>query len=257
MRETLPPWCPQPLDLQVSTDEIHIWRLLISDVEVATRRVLAVLTPSERDRATHLAIPAARQEFIVGRAVLRHVLGNYLDCRPADVPLGRGPHGKPGLLGGHPDIRFNVSHSHGLVLYGVARGREVGVDVERIRPVPDGRQLAERFFSRREARELSQLPATEFATGFFNCWTRKEAYAKATGFGLALPLDSFEVSLAPGTPATLALLDVAAPQKRSWDIRAIPLGDAYVGAVVSEGTGWRVKHYEWNMAPLTDHHSGR
>jgi 4'-phosphopantetheinyl transferase len=172
-----------------------------------------------------------------------------------------GPWGKPQLAHTHgTDVRFNVAHSHGLVLHAISLGREVGVDVELLRVVPNGMHLARRFLSEREAGKLARLPTQEFERGFFACWTRKEAYVKATGRGLALQLSSFSVSLAPGESIALVLDDHDAACGTAWEIRELHPASGYIGALVAEGRDWEVKLFEeiqWESARVTEETAAR
>jgi phosphopantetheine--protein transferase-like protein len=129
------------------------------------------------------------------------------------------------------DIRFNLSHSHGLAAYAIARGREVGVDVEMVRPDFATRRIAEQFFSRTEVESLRSLPREHQTGAFFVCWTRKEAHIKALGRGLSIDLASFDVSLRPEErPALLRCVDAA-----HWSLEAFQPCDGYVGAIAVQG----------------------
>ena len=159
----------------------------------------------ERARADRFYFARDREHFIVARGVLREILGCYLKRVPKSLCFCYGSHGKPALAGEFDGeaIRFNVSHSHGVALYAISRGRAVGIDLERIRFDLPVAEIAERFFSKREDAMLRSLPTDVQHQAFFRCWTRKEAYIKARGEGLSLPLDQFDVSLAPGEPAAV------------------------------------------------------
>ena len=162
---------------------------------------------------------------------------------PADsLRFNFGPQDKPSLeaqdLG--PRVNFNLSHSHGLAVYAFALGREVGVDVELIRPEFTGDDIAERYFSPRELAELRALSQDLRAEGFFNCWTRKEAYVKARGEGLQIPLKDFDVSLTPGEPPVLESGDIS-----RWSLRSFEPAPGYVAAVVVEGKDWQLRKWEW------------
>jgi 4'-phosphopantetheinyl transferase len=167
--------------------------------DAACTRFAAMLSPEERRHAERLHFPRDRRRYTVRRGRLRELLARRLDCVPREVPITCNAFGKPRVEG--VEVRFNLSHSRGLALFAFTRGLEIGCDVE----WQDGRvasmEIAERFFSRREFTLLRSLPESQRTEGFFNCWTRKEAFVKARGGGLSLPLDAFAVSLAPGDPA--------------------------------------------------------
>jgi 4'-phosphopantetheinyl transferase len=159
------------------------------------------------------------------------------------VEFTYGAAGKPALFlaGSEPSIHFNLSHSHGLAVYAFARRREVGIDVEAIRPKIARKEIADHSFSSRELAELQALPQELQDEGFFLCWTRKEAYIKARGSGMGIPLDSFEVSLTPGRPEELR-----SPDRHCWRLRSLEPAHGFVGAVVGEGTDWGMRLWDWN-----------
>ena len=162
-----------------------------------------VLSADEHARAERFYFQKDRERFMVARGLLRTVLGRYLNQEPSQLRFCYSPYGKPALAtgSGRNTLRFNVSHSHGLALYAITCGRELGVDVELIRPELPDEEIAERFFSFQEVSGLRALPPNMRLEAFFNCWTLKEAYIKARGEGLSLPLDQFDVALVPGEAA--------------------------------------------------------
>jgi 4'-phosphopantetheinyl transferase len=178
----------------------------------------------------------------VGRGVLRALLGRYLGVEPGKVRLQFGAHGKPGLAPGcgGKDLRFNVTHSQDLALYAFARGRELGIDLEQIRPLPDADQIASGFFSARESAAYKALPVDQRREAFFRCWTRKEAYIKALGGGLALPLDEFDVSLAPGKVTQLLHVTWDSNEISRWSLVALEPAPGYVSTLAVEGRDWRL-----------------
>ncbi len=147
------------------------------------------------------------------------------------------------------DLRFNLTHSHGLALLAVTRGRDIGIDVEYLRDMErDGELLAERFFSPRETAALRSLPPELRREAFFHCWTRKEAYIKANGKGLSLPLDEFDVSLHPGEQAALLATQHDPDDARRWSMRSLLPADGYIAALTVEGPSWRLWCGDW-IAP--------
>ena len=170
--------------------------------ESAVQRAAECLSPGERARADRFAFQRDRKRFVAARAGLRGLLASRLGCLPEAVEIVTGIHGKPALSGRHgSDLRFNVSHCGDLVVYALAHGREVGVNVEALREDFDGDEIAARCFTAAEYSELRALPQAMRPLGFFNGWTRKEAFVKALALGLDCPLTLFQVSLAPGRPA--------------------------------------------------------
>ena len=202
----------------------------------AARAAIAFLSDAERQRASRLAFDRDRRRFVVARARLRQLLGARLDVRPEAVELVYGAHGKPALAPrfAASDLRFNVSHCDDLAVYAFSHGREVGIDVEAVRVMGDADDLAARFFSRREHGAYRVLHPRDKPLGFFQCWTRKEAFIKALGDGLSHPLDRFDVSLAPGEPARVLRVEGAPEDHRRWHMESFAPALGFVAAVVAE-----------------------
>jgi 4'-phosphopantetheinyl transferase len=176
--------------------------LALLDVDPAERKhYRAMLLPDELRHARQFRFATDAERYIVRRGKLRELLAIQLGCRPREVPLSCNSFGKPGVNG--TDLHFNLSHSGGVALYVFARDAEVGCDIEWRRPEFARKEVAERFFSEQELQSLRAVPHSRRVEAFFNCWTRKEAFIKALGFGVSYPLKAFDVSLAPGEPATL------------------------------------------------------
>ncbi len=235
-------WPLGPEQLELREGEVHVWRVFLDCQEVVLRRLEATLAPDEKARASRYLFERDRNGFITARGVLRELLGRYLKCSPAQVKFDYGPRGKPYLLPGfvEPPVQFSVSHSHGLALLAFAVGLDLGVDVELVRPDFASDDIAERYFSPQEVSELRALPPPLRAEGFFLCWTRKEAYVKARGEGLQIPLNSFCVSLTPGQPERLQSADSS-----RWSLVSLRPDPEYVGALVGEGRGWRLRCWDW------------
>ena len=164
----------------------------------------SLLSAAEKKRADRLRVPSKRREFTIARAVLRSCLGAACGVEPGEIAFTVGDHGKPRMAKLSTDLDFNISHSRGAVALALVRGREAGIDIEKVRADVRAEALAARFFSRRENDLLARLSGTEMLTAFFDCWTRKEAVLKAIGAGLSLSLSSFDVSLDPDHAELLA-----------------------------------------------------
>ena len=223
-------WSRPAQELALPEDELHIW-LAWLDIEAQERaRLSSYLNKDEVSRAERFVFPRDRDHFIVARGRLRELLGKYRHCPPNAVQFKTGRYGKLSLLDDKNQLRFNLSHSHGLALYGFCMGREIGIDAEKIRPEFAGEGIAERYFSVTEQRELRELPEELRDTAFFLCWTRKEAYIKAHGDGLQIALDSFDMSLKPGEPETLRSVDSG-----RWSMRSFTPAPEFVAAIIVEG----------------------
>ena len=226
-------------DHPLSNDDVHVWRTSLDRPQAHVRQLAKTLSDDEHQRAERFYFDYLRDRFIVGRGTLRSLLSRYLGIKPDQVQISYGDNGKPYYA--DLKIRFNLSHSHKIALFAFTFEREVGIDLEYTRPIPDFEQVARRFFSPHEVTKLFALPLDERQDAFFNCWTRKEAYIKALGDGLMRPLDQFEVTLAPGEPARL--LDVHEDPKEiaRWALKTLIPGPGYMAALAVEGHDWSLQ----------------
>jgi 4'-phosphopantetheinyl transferase len=229
-------------------DEVHIWRASLEMDSAALRRFESLLADDERIRAERFMFDRDRNRFIAARGILRDALGRYLACPPQIIGFVYGPRGKPAIVSGgeQPPIRFNLSHAHGLALIGITRKREIGIDVELIRSDFASQEIAKRYFSPKEIDRLNQIPGERRTEAFFLCWTRKEAYIKAKGDGLHIPLDSFDVSLSPDEPAQLFSADQSRWRIETFVPSIVP-EHRYAGAIVAEGKDWAARYFEWKQ----------
>jgi len=188
------------------------------------------------------------RRFIVRRAILRTILSGYLSVEPSRFQFCYGKNGKPQVADtfGEGKISFNLSHSEGLALYAFAREREIGVDIEHVRDIPEMEQIAESYFSARENAIFRTLPENERKEAFFNCWTRKEAFIKATGDGLSWPLDRFDVSLVPGEPARLLRIEGDSKAASQWFIQDLKPAFGFAAAFAVKGGCGRVHCWQWS-----------
>jgi 4'-phosphopantetheinyl transferase len=223
-------WSQPPQELSLPQGELHIWLAWLGVEPLERIRLCSYLSKDEVSRAERFVFPRDRDHFIVARGRLRELLGKYLHCPPDAVQFKTGRCGKLSLLDDGNQLRFNLSHSHGLALYGFCMGRQLGIDTEKIQPEFAGEGIAQRYFSAAEQRELAKVPKELRDTAFFLCWTHKEAYIKAHGKGLQIALDSFDVSLKPGEPETLRSAD-----SDRWGMRSFMPAPEFVAAVVVEG----------------------
>jgi 4'-phosphopantetheinyl transferase len=227
--------------LRLTENEIQVWCAKLDIGATALVDLAAHLSSAEKERAAQFSVAVERDRFIAARGILRELLGRYVQRAPASLSLKTSLRGKPNLCrrSGELDARFNLSHSHGLALFAFCLGREVGIDIEKIRPefMRDG--IAEQYFSAQEREDLRATPTELRPEAFFRCWTRKEAYLKARGDGLYVPLESFTVSLKPNEPPKLWSVD-----SENWNLYSLETHDGFVGAVVVEGPPCRVFYYE-------------
>ena len=224
-------------------DEVHLWRVDLASVAKGEERWQQILTADERTRAARFHFSKDRQYFTATRALLRIILGGYLQSDPAELAFQYSKREKPSLIQSPSTVplEFNVSHSGDGAVLAFARGRPLGVDVEQVRENFDHEAIARRFFSEQEQSQLADLPPLERYQGFFRCWTRKEAYIKALGTGLSLPLDQFDVSLKPGDANALLATRPDSSEVAHWSLQDVPAFDGYVAALCVRGHGWRLK----------------
>ena len=228
--------------LKLARGEVHLWQAELDDGLADGLRHL--LSADELSRADRFHFAKDRNHFIAARGLLRTLLSVYLGSNSHELRFSYAEKGKPSLVETQQSaINFNLAHSHGMAIYAFAHDREVGVDLEYIREGLAGEKIAERFFSRREIEMLKSVPAELRKKAFFNCWTRKEAYIKARGEGLSMPLDEFDVSLGPGEPAALLLNHKEPAEVMRWTMRSIPVPSGYVAALVVEGHSWRMRTF--------------
>ena len=230
--------------LPLPADEVHVWHASRDADDAELDRFRALLTPDEIRRADRFVAPSDRRRFAVGRGRVRSILGRYLDQDPAALRFTPNPHGKPGLADG--PLRFNLSHSGSLLLLAVTSDREVGVDIEQIRPDFGGEAIARRFFAPAEVESLLSLPPEARTLAFFQGWTRKEAYIKAHGKGLAMPLDEFEVEIRPDRPARLNATRPDPAEADRWSLVELATEPGYVAALCVSGSGWTLRLMDGN-----------
>lgn len=240
-----------PPDLELSPGEIHIWSVQLDPPPDIVERLGRSLSADEWERANRFRFDKHRRQYVVGRGVLRGLVAAYTGTRPEAVRFRYGERGKPYLADSTSGLELNLSNSDEMALVGFVRGLEIGVDIEFLKPMPDCEQIAERFFSASERDVLRALPADRKEEAFFNCWTRKEAYLKAVGTGLAVPLDSFDVTLAPGEAPRMLTLEGDAERAARWYFEHFRPAEKYIGSLAIEGDppgggGWRVETWALN-----------
>jgi 4'-phosphopantetheinyl transferase len=246
-----PSWLPAPDYLTLGATDVHVWRASLEQAPAVVASLRRLLSPDEQARADRFHFEKDRRHFIVARSCLRKLLGRYLAIPPAELRFGYADHGKPHLAPEiAPPLKFNLAHSGGLALYAFTYIGEIGIDLEHIRPDFTGEDTARRFFSTTEVACLSKLAESSRHEAFFNCWTRKEAFIKAKGIGLSLPLDQFDVTVAPAEPAALLRTRWDESEAARWSLKAIDIGPAYVGAVAVGGHNWQLTCWEFDKERL-------
>ena len=202
--------------------EIHLWTWTLSALPGDS----ALLSPDERVRAERYRLDRDRDRFVAGRAGLRRILASEIGADPAALLFAYSKGGKPSLIGGP---HFSLSHSQDLAALAVSPDRPLGLDIERVRQIDE--DIAGRFFAADEAARLRAVPEHDRTAAFFACWTRKEAYLKATGDGLLAPLDGFSVSL--DLPPRLLRVEGDPAAAARWRFLHLDPAPGFVGAIAT------------------------
>jgi 4'-phosphopantetheinyl transferase len=227
---------------RLGTAQVHVLQCSLAEPSAAAS--VSSLSTDEAVRAGRFHRPQDRELFVRGRAWLRGVLGNYLGVPPQDVRFVIGEHGKPALAAPHAWLQFNLSHTGSLALLALTRVGAVGIDVEAIRAMSDMAAIARRQFAPSERLRWSQLPPDQQPSAFYACWTRKEAFVKALGAGLSLPLDGFEVAFEPARPAALLSIDGSPQRAAGWSMWAFEPLPGFCAAVVARGSGLELRRID-------------
>ncbi len=241
-------WQIAPRTLKLAHDEVHVWRASLSRPTFVVEQLRQVLEPAEVTRVQRFYFEKDRQHWTVARGLLRTLLASYLAVNPREIAFGSNAYGKPVLEHpmSNPPLHFNISHSHEMALFAFTYGRHLGVDVEYMRAGIDYDGLAKHSFSQYENTTLRVLPAEAKHEAFFRCWTRKEAYIKARGMGLSLPLHLFDVELKANEPAALLASREDPQEVARWTLRELLPGTGYAGALTVEGRDWRLCSWQWS-----------
>ena len=223
-----------------------MWSGRIAAEEDCFLALFKSLSQDETERAARLHFDRDRRSFIICRGLLRSILAGYLGLNPAQILFEYGAQGKPSLQ--NRAMCFSVSHSEERVLYALCKNCELGVDLEYVRELPDAEILAQRFFAPSEYIEFCGTTPAARTRAFFCCWTRKEAYIKATGRGLSLPLDSFQVPILPDQPAQLRITTRPNEYLSGWSLRHLDPSPGYVGALAAQLVSFPLAHRTFETA---------
>ena len=234
-------WLAAPPDLPLPEGEVHLWKAYLDLTAGTVAQLSECLNDAEQDRAKRFVFDKDRIRFTAARSILRLLVARYLNGPAKAVEFIYGPQGKP-ALGGDSHLCFNLAHSDGLALYAFSFARELGVDVESQRRFTnrENEEIVQSHFSAKEQAEFRSLDPKLRDTAFYLGWTRKEAYLKARGEGLQIPLQSFDVSLTPGESVVLRSDDAT-----RWELHSFCPEPAFVAALVAEGANSTLRFWEW------------
>jgi 4'-phosphopantetheinyl transferase len=233
---------------KISSGTVHVCQFDIALPKDQAERYRDILSPDENQRANRFYFDRDRIRFIAARAALRSILAGYLNVAAHKIIFSYASNGKPELAGGlnESGLKFNLSHSRDRALLGVVSNACIGVDIEFINHEFASDEIAQRFFAPDEVSRLRAIPEIERPTAFFSCWTRKEAYIKAEGQGLLLPLDSFEVAFGSGVEPSLLRVETSSEEAARWSMYNIPAAEGYAAAILVEGKDHKLEHREWD-----------
>lgn len=241
-------WHPAPEIVDLHPHQVDVWRIHLDLPPATVRQLESTLSAEETQRAAHFRFAKDRDHYTVAHGSLRNILARYINRNPSQLYFSANKYGKPVFE--DRNLEFNLSHSGDFALIAVSQGCKVGVDIERIRSGMEHEKIARRFFSPNEVAELMAMPPDQKIDGFFNCWTRKEAYIKAQGLGLSLPLDSFDVSLSPNKLATLYATRPNPDETTQWTLVSLKVESGYSGALAVKGKELNVRLWNWDWKAI-------
>jgi 4'-phosphopantetheinyl transferase len=243
------PWPCRIRPGDLGNAKAQLWVVALDLVPGRLPDFQSILSPDERDRASRFLSDVDARRYMAARASLRTLLGAYAGIKPGQLRFAYDRFGKPGL-GGETHaaaVRFSVSHSGELGLFGFVREHRIGVDVERVRADIDVESLAKNHFSQNEFQKLRALSPDRQLEAFFCCWTRKEAYLKGRGEGMSYGLDRFEVSVAAGEPAAILQADDDPDVSRRWTLEHLTPAPGYLGAAAVEADDVTFQCFQWEI----------
>jgi 4'-phosphopantetheinyl transferase len=189
------------LTFSLNPDEVHVWIFDLTHQQISTTYLIQFLSQEEQRKANSYKFDGDKQLFLARRGILRKLIARYIGLDEADIRYSENPYGKI-FIPGHR-LNFNISHSQKKIALAFTLNKDIGVDIEQVRPLPDFPQLVDRWVSKKEKDGLLQLPIASQLEAFFHVWTQKEAFIKTEGKGLVDSLQDFSVSVDPTKPAKL------------------------------------------------------
>lgn len=231
-------------------NQVHIWSVELDALASKLHHLRTFLSGDELEKSARFRFDRHRNRYVAAHGWMRNVLGRYVSLPPTRLQFDSGPKGKPFLIGDANSraLQFNMAHSETMALLAISPTARVGVDVERVRPMPDADELVSRFFSRREADQFRDVPADRKGEAFFNLWTRKEAWLKATGEGIAHLLAQVEVAFLPSEPARLLELPKEYETATGWSLSSFSPAPGYIGAMAVESAEVNPLVRSWDAA---------
>jgi len=244
-------WCPPPGKPVLDEGSVHVWQSKLAATTAEIDEYLALLSADERTRARRFHFDKDRNRYIIRRSVLRKLIAGYIDEAPTAIRFEYNEYGKPRLCAEHnSNLHFNLSFSDELSLFAFSRNQSIGIDIEIHDTGISAIEIAEQYFSAAESEALLALATDQQHSAFYNCWTRKEAWIKARGKGLSIPLDSFAVSLAPGEAARLVSVENNPEAGCHWSMFTLEPAPEYTAALAVEGQCQSPRLFTWTPASM-------
>ena len=240
------PLAPEPIRLQPG--QVHLWAAAMNEFVDQAPKLGLLLSPAEQVTAHKFKFARDRNRYLIRRGLLRLLLSRYLQQLPAAIEFQHGAYGKPEIknhASGAP-LFFNTSHSADIAVCAITSAGPVGVDIERTRTIPDIQKIARRYFRPRETETLMALPAESRLQAFYACWTRKEAFLKATGEGIAESLAKVEVTLAPRDPPAVVSLTGNPRAHEQWRLQPFSPAPGYLGCIAYKHAQLALSHWRVN-----------
>lgn len=250
-------WAVAPRVQNITRDDVHIWRFSLDRPSQLLDRLIPLLSEDERQRSQRLCFAQDSRRYILCRGLLRCILGRYLNTAPQTLVFSYSSTGKPEVQNS-AGLQFNLTHSENLALIGIARDRATGVDLEYVQPVAAMQRVIKRICSPQEQAIFATLSKDAQLAAFYTCWTRKEAYLKATGEGFGRPLDQVEVSFIPGSPAQLLRVHGISDAGERWSLHSLHPAPGYIAAIAVAGTPtYTLSCWDTPLADLLSIHADR
>lgn len=238
------PWRVGPLKPNLSIDEIHIWRIILPMQEEMQMHLQKHLSQDEQQRFNQFHFEKDRTNYRIARGGLRDIIARYINRSPSTIDFHYTEFGKPYL---NNDLYFNLSHSANCILYAVSNCAHIGIDVEYNRMDIDFLSVAKQFCSEQEHIKLSKSAPKDLPIAFYRCWTRKEAFLKATGYGMHFPLKQVEVSFLPFEEVKLLNIMNKIPKNGLWQLEEVDPGQDYIASFATQQTYTTVSLWDWAL----------
>jgi 4'-phosphopantetheinyl transferase len=236
-----------PGRFELAAQDVDIWQVHLIAEEEMIKDCRKLLAADEIQRADRFHFERDRKRFLIARAAMRNILARYVNIPAKQLIFSYGEKGKPELANPITGIQFNLSHSGDFALLAVTRNACLGVDIEFMNQEFAAYEIATRFFSQNEISTFLKVPDSERARAFFHCWTRKEAYIKAVGEGLSIPLDSFDVAFGPDVSPCLLRVKASPDEPARWSMYDLAAPPGYAAALVVEGNMHQLKQQQWQL----------